>query len=245
MRIRIGWGILVALMARTNTLAGLLMALVAMPLVAGCAVVGLPQGGAFDALPASGVGNDALASPATTPTFFSSNDGYALTLPPGWVADKTNNRDSQTALTALGVADAVLAAQVRTVLDETDARMSMIAIDGGSSLATGPVPTGMAVLMMSAAGGTDRETEQRVADVVDSLTVVDGSIKHSVSSYAAGDAHRFDMLASGDSLSVLVRVYLFTVGDDGVIVVFGCDPSLAAASEPDMDAIIKSLRFGI
>ena len=40
-------------------------------------------------------------------------------------------------------------------------------------------------------------------------------------------------------------MYLFTVGDDGVLVLFGADPTLAEAAGPDMDSIIKSLRFGV
>ena len=62
---------------------------------------------------------------------------------------------------------------------------------------------------------------------------------------AAGDAHRYDLAVHGDSLSVQARVYLFTVGDDGVVVLFGSDPSLADDGRADMDSIIKSLRFGV
>ena len=102
-RIWTGWGILVGLMARTNALPGMLMALLAVPLVAGCSVLGLPPAGAaLDALPAAGVEGDGVPTPGAeaSPTFFSSNDGYALTLPAGWVGVKTKGSASDDALDA-------------------------------------------------------------------------------------------------------------------------------------------------
>ena len=54
-RIRNGWGMLIGHMARSNALPGLLTALLAIPLVAGCTVLGLPPtGAAVDAQPAAG-----------------------------------------------------------------------------------------------------------------------------------------------------------------------------------------------
>ena len=97
-------------MARTNLLPGLLMALLALPLVSGCAVLGLPPtGDALDALPAAGVDGSAPTPGAeASPSLFSSNDGYALTLPAGWVGVKTNSSASAEALDLLSATDPTL-----------------------------------------------------------------------------------------------------------------------------------------
>ena len=70
-------------------------------------------------------------------------------------------------------------------------------------------------------------------------------VERTVASVRAGDAQRYDLTVAGDLLTVQLRAYLFTVGDDGFIVLFGSDPALAAGAASDMEAIVKSLRFGV
>ncbi len=53
------------------------------------------------------------------------------------------------------------------------------------------------------------------------------------------------MTVAGELVTVQLRVYLFTIGDDGFIVLFGSDPAAAASAASDMEAIVKSLRFGV
>jgi len=245
--IRAGWGILVALMARTNTLPGMLVALLAMPLVAGCAVLGLPPTGqALDAQPAAGVDGNSLPTPTAeaSPSFFSSSDGYALTLPAGWVGVNTNGSASSDALDLLSQTDAALGDEARSIIDDTGARMSMIGADS-TEVGVAAVPPGIAILVMSTSGASDTSTQKRISAIVNGLVTLDGPVGHSVQSVAAGDAHRYDLTLHGDTLSIQARVYLFTVGDDGVVILFGSDPTLAAAADLDMDSIIKSLRFGV
>ena len=107
------------------------------------------------------------------------------------------------------------------------------------------VPPGIAILVLSTSGSSDSETQKRISGIVNGLATLDGPVDHSVESVAAGDAHRYDLALHGDSLSIQARVYLFTVGDDGVVILFGSDPTLAATVGADMDSIIKSLRFGV
>jgi hypothetical protein len=233
-------------MTRTNSLPGLLMALLAMPLVAGCAVLGLPPtGDALDAQAAVGVdGTVPTPGAEASPSFFSSNDGYALTLPAGWVGVKTNSNASADALDLLSATDPTLGDEARSIIDDTGARMSMIGTES-SEVGAAPVPPGIAILVMSTSGASDSETQKRVSAIVNGLATLDGPVDHSVESVAAGDAHRYDLALRGDSLSIQVRVYLFTVGDDGVLILFGSDATLADAAGSDMDSIIKSLRFGV
>ena len=98
---------------------------------------------------------------------------------------------------------------------------------------------------MSTDGNSDEDTQERLAAVIDGLSTVDGPIDHSVISVAAGDADEYLLAVRGDELSVRLKLYLFTVGDDGVVVLFGAEPSVFDDAESDMDAIIKSLRFGV
>ena len=246
-RIRNGWGMLIGHMARSNALPGLLTALLAIPLVAGCSVLGLPPtGAAVDAQPAAGA-DGGLPGPSAeaSPSFFSSNDGYALTVPVGWVVRRTNANAANDALSTLSVTDTALGDEAATILDDTGARMSMMGVLASDVGDLTVLPPGIAILVMPTNGASDADTQQRVGDIVGGLTTIDGQIQHHVISVAAGDAHRYDLLLHGDSLSVQLRVYLFTVGDDGVLVLFGSDPSLAADAGPDMDSIVKSLRFGV
>jgi hypothetical protein len=238
---------LIGHMARSNALPGLLTALLAIPLVAGCSVLGLSATGAgVDAQPAAGVdGGLPAPSAGASPSFFSSNDGYALTVPVGWVVQRTNANAANRALDALSGSDATLASEASSILDDTGARMSMMGLQANDLGDPTVLPPGIAILVMPTNGASDADTQQRVGDIIGGLPTVDGTIEHHVISVAAGDAHRYDLLLQGDSLSVQLRLYLFTVGDDGVLVLFGSDPSLASQAGPDMDSIVKSLRFGV
>jgi hypothetical protein len=245
-RIRTGWGMLNGHMARLHALPSLFTALLAVPLVAGCAVLGLPPtGDALDAQPAAGVDSElSTPGPEASPSFFSSNDGYALTLPAGWVGIKTNGNASGQALDLLSTTDATLGDEAAALIDDTGARMSMLGA-ASDDVGVAPVPAGIAILIIPTDGASDSETQKRVAVLVNGLTLVDGPIEHSVISVAAGDAHRYDLIVQGDALSIQLRLYLFTVGDEGVLILCGRDASLAPDTWPDVDAIIKSLRFGV
>lgn len=235
---------LVGLMARTHTVRGLLLALLAVPLVAGCTQLIAPAGGALDVQPALGPDGAVSPAPLASPSFFSSNDGYALALPAGWLSLKANSTVSGDALGDLALADPALGAEADSLLGATNARMSMLAVET-TEIGLVPVPPGLAILVMPTAGASDAETQKRFSAVVNGLTNVDGAIDHSVISVAAGDAHRYDLSIQGDALSVQLRLYLFMIGDDGILLLGGRDAALADANWPDMDAIVKSLRFGV
>lgn|GEM_PF-2872620 len=249
MRIRAGWGILLGLMARITALPGLLVALLAVPLVSGCAALNLPTAGdALDVLPAVGVEGDVPTPGAdSSPTFFSSNDGYALTLPAGWIATKTNGNASRDAFGQLEQQDAALAADATTVMDATGAHLSMAGVDTAdlAGLTEGTLPRGVVIMVMSTNGASDDETQQELGGIVDALGTLNGPVTQGVASVAAGDAHTYDFVVTGDGMSIHARAYLFTVGDDGVIVLFGADPSVVLVDDSDVLSIIKSLRFGV
>ena len=102
----------------------------------------------------------------------------------------------------------------------------------------------MAILVIPSRRGSDG-IEQRVEDILTSLGTVTSEVERTVASVRAGDAQRYDLTLAGDLVTVQLRAYLFTVGNDGFIVLFGLDPALAAGAASDMEAIVKSLRFGV
>jgi hypothetical protein len=241
-----GWGILSVLMQRVTRRSGLLAAIMIAPLIAGCSALGLPDD------PATlGVTGAAFADPAATPApvpspvQLSSNDGYSLTLPAGWIGSRTNNEATRAVFDALIAGDPLLGGEAMALYEneDTDADLSMVAADG-SEIGLVQVPTAMAILVIPARRGSDA-TAQRVESVLRGLSTATSEVERSVTSVRAGDARRYDMTVAGELVTVQLRVYLFTVGDDGFIVLFGSDPAVAAGAASDMEAIVKSLRFGV
>jgi hypothetical protein len=102
----------------------------------------------------------------------------------------------------------------------------------------------MAVLVIRSQRGSD-DTEQRLEDILGVLSTATSEVERSVASVRAGDARRYDLTVAGDLLTVQLRAYLFTIGGDGFVVLFGSDPAVAAGAASDMEAIVKSLRFGV
>ncbi len=240
-----GWGILSVLMQRVTRRSGLLAVLMVAPLVAGCAALGLPD--APDSLDFTGAADvvDPATSPVPVPSpvQLSSNDGYSLTLPAGWVGSRTNNEATRAVFETITVGDPLLGVEASALYEGTDADLSMIAVDG-SEVGLAPVPSVMAILVIPSRRGSE-DTEQRVEDILESLVTVTSEVERTVASVRAGDAQRYDLTVAGDLVTVQLRAYLFTVGDDGFIVLFGSDPTLAASAAADMEAIVKSLRFGV
>lgn len=232
-----------SLMQRISVLPGALAAALVVPLLAGCAALGLPATPAD--LTSQALAGDALpASPTVepSPTRFSSNDGYALTLPPGWVGTRSNSATDRAVVDALIATDAVLGGQASVLLEATDADLSMVGVDAGSML-TEAVPTSIAILVLPSRRGDDLSA--RVAELVETLPTDGSPIGHSVISVRAGDADRYDLSVLGDRIEARLRVYLFTIGDDGILVLFGASVDAPPEAGAAMDAIVKSLRFGV
>jgi hypothetical protein len=231
-------------MPRSRVLPGLLAAVVVLPLLAGCSALGIPDPATgADVLAGAAAGDPAAtAAPAASPVQVSSHDGYTLTLPAGWVGTRTNGSTTQTVLDAITTSDALLGSEAGELFGSADASLSMVAADG-SAVGTVPVPPVMAVLLIPSKGSAD--AQRRVDDVLATLPSITSEVQQTVASVRAGDAQRSDLTVTGVSLTVQLRVYLFTVGDDGIIFLFGSDPAIASAASADIDAIVKSLRFGV
>lgn len=231
------------LMSRSPVKSGLLAASLVLPLLSGCSALGIPDGAPLDLDAAAPEALDpAATSPQPSPIEVSSKDGYTLTLPAGWVSTRTNGETTRAALAELAISDALLGAEAAELYEATGADMSMVAVDA-AEMGLGPWPAVMAVLVVPTPRGSD--SQQLLDDVLGGLGSVTSEIERSVTSVRAGDAQQYDLTLSGDVLTAQLRVYLFTIGDDGIVILFGSDPAFSGDSAPDMDAIIKSLRFGV
>lgn len=230
-------------------LPGLALVLIAAPFLAGCAALGLPPiaGDPFasEGSPEPGATADPGVTPASSPTFFSSHDGYAMTLPAGWAGTSLTPANGGLALQLLGTADPALGTLAQDMVDASGATISML---GGQITQELPdvIPPGVTVAVLRTRGIPDDETRAFVWGLIGDLPGAADTLTHSVVTLPAGDAHRFDLNVEGDVLgSVHLRIYLFSVGDDAIIVTFAANADAFPDALPAFDSIIKSLRFGV
>lgn len=236
---------LIVLMSRNPIKSGLLAAVAVVPLLAGCSALGIPDPATtLDAAALPGeLDPSTTPRPAPSPLQVTSSDGYSLTLPAGWVGTRTNGEATRAVLDAVTFGDALLGEEARGIYDVTDADLSMVAADT-TEIGLASVPSVMAILVIPSQRGSE-DTQQRLEAILEGLATITSEVERSVASVRAGDAQRYDFTVAGDFLTVDLRLYLFTIGDDGIVVLFGADSTLAGNASPDMDAIVKSLRFGV
>jgi hypothetical protein len=241
-------------MRRIAALPALALGLLGGVTLAGCAELGVPDiaGNTVDSIltaPESaepGILVDPAASPTPvgTPAFFSSNDGYVMTIPAGWSATRVSPEETGLVLDLLGGSDPLLADLVRSAVDQTGAWVSMV---GGDMAATGEgdLPPGVAVLVLPDVGSSDEEIQGFVADLIAGIPT-QGQPRHKVVDTPAGDAHRFLLTVVGDAVGpVSVRAFLYSAGPNAVVVAFASAADASRRFEPVFDSMIKSLRFGV
>jgi hypothetical protein len=222
--------------------------------VAGCAELGVPDiaGNTVDSIltapvsPEPGTLVDPGTSPApvSTPAFFSSNDGYSMTIPAGWSATRVSPEETGLVLDLLANSDPLLAGLVRSAVDETGAWVSMV---GGDTSGTsgGAMPPGVAVLVLPGTGASDDAIEGVVSDLI-STVPTQGEPRHKVVATKAGDAHRWLLTVVGDLVGpVTVRAFLYSAGSNAVVVTFASSADTWAQFEPAFDGMLDSLRFGV
>jgi hypothetical protein len=238
-------------MRSVAALPSLVLTLLAVPFLSACSALGIPPlpgqallgAASSSSAPGTTPGTGAATPLALTPTFFSTSDGYAMTLPAGWGAVRVAPNAAAGLLDVLNANDASLAGFARGILAATGARLSMVGADLlDASLV---VPPGVLCLVLPTHGATNDDVEATVQQDIATSPAVDGAVSHTVITVPAGDAHRFELQVRGSGAPVRLRVYLFLVGADAVVLVFGASASGFDAASPSFDAIVKSLRFGV
>lgn len=231
-------------MAPVPRLSRLLFAVLAVPMLAGCAALGLPTipgsssvlGDPLDPSVSPGPSVDGLG------TDVASADGYALTLPAGWVATDLADQDGSALAGALAGTDATLGALAEGALDQSRARLSLLAVDLVSVAEGGWSP---GVLVSAMRTKSDKAAARQMVEKLLSSAPLSSGVDHAVEGFPAGDAHRYDAVIVGDTVDLEVQVYVFRVGGTSFIVGTVAPEDQFAASEPAFDAILKSLRFGV
>jgi hypothetical protein len=221
--------------------------------VAGCSS---PAGAALRAIVAA---PDETATPASTAaaatqapgatddpdatTWFTHRAGYAMAVPPGWLATAMTSAQVDLVADALLESHPELAHAVREALEASGLRVSMLGIDL-SSVAV--VPPLVVVLSQPTDGMRLGQVAGRLGEAIATLPGLDGPPARSEAPGPTGVAIRFDFRLEHEGIgAVLVRCQVFRfAGSAYVVAVAASEPQFQAAS-PTFEAILSSLRFGV
>jgi hypothetical protein len=236
-------------MVSASRRSGLLLAIAAIPALTGCAALGLPQlpgssllepaGQTFDASPGPGGSPD----PAQVMAYVASPDGYSMSIPSGWATVDLSAQDGLALADMLAVIDPGLGALGRLGLETSGARLSLLAVD----LVAAPdasVAPGIVVVTMRTRGMPKDAARSLVEDLLAGAPL-GSQVVHSVQGLPAGDAHRYDAILLGDTVTLQLQAYVFRVGGDSFVVAAVAPSDRFGASQAAFDAIVKSLRFGV
>ena len=226
----------------------LLLAILAIPALSGCAALGLPDLPGSTLLPfGSDVVDlspapDASSAPAAV-GYVASADGYSLSIPGGWGALDLSGEDAFALADAVALVDPRLGELARTGLERSDARLSLVAADLVAAAAGGYSP-GVLVTTMRTRGMEKGAARNLVEDLLAEAPLAADPI-HSVEGLPAGDAHRYDAIVLGDTVDLQLRIHVFRVGGDSFVVAAVAPDDQFEGAQPVFDRIVKSLRFGV
>jgi hypothetical protein len=184
---------------------------------------------------------DATLSGAST--WWAHPHGYAMSLPPGWVAIDLDASSTEQLLSALGTTFPGVEQRIRDVLAATGARGSMLAVDLGADPDAPPV---MIVVARETGGVRPRQMKALVEEELASLPGLRGTPLRTDERRNDAGSLRFDYAIDDPDLgSLRVRSSLYRYGGQAYIVSFVAPESELDAARSDFDAIAASLRFGI
>lgn len=186
-------------------------------------------------------------TPAPTATTFVSTDGYTITLPPQWAALAVDPEDVGPLLDLLGTQQPEVADLVRTYLDLSGARISMITLDNDPEHAGPGIPPNANILVQSSLGLPLDFVAAGVAEVIGRLPGVTTDVTRERVSLPAGDAIRmtFEVSTEGGTgpTGALVS-YLIVRDGDAYVVTFVTLKEQLGRDGPVFDEMIRSLCFG-
>jgi hypothetical protein len=238
-------------MAPVSRITRLLLAVLAVPVLTGCAALGLPElpgsplvpfGAALtDTSPAPG----ASADPAASAGSIASADGYTLSIPSGWAATDLSLEDGMALADAVAVFEPTLGSLGRAAMGlDGSPSLSMAAVDLAAASGGGYAP-GVVVATLRTRGMDKGAARNMVEDLLAQAPLA-ADVSHTVEGLPAGDAHRYDAIVESESGTLLhFRIDVFRVGGVSFVVAAVAPDDQFAGSEPMFDAILKSLRFGV
>jgi hypothetical protein len=186
-------------------------------------------------------------SPTVAPTsfVFTSNDGYAMTIPAGWTATAVGPDDIGLLLSVLGASNPDLANLVRSILDLTHARASMVG--GDLRDASAKVPPNVTVLIQSSGGLPLELVGTVVEQLVNRVPGITGSAAKAKVNLPSGDAIRLDyqVQPSGGGGLISLRTFVILNGSQAFLVTFTAASDRFSDQQPIFDEMVNSLRFGV
>lgn len=229
--------------------ASAVLALSSAVLLGGCAALGIAAPLPAGADPLAVPGTSPLPAlspapaPAASPGYLASAGGWNLSLPAGWTAAELDMLDAAAAGELVSVLEPGLAPLVREGLTRGDARIALLAIDARVAV-TGGLPPSF-VLVAIPTRGLPRDTARTLVEALLAAAPALEAPRHSVVPHPAGDAHRWELRLAGTTGILDLRAELLRIAGDGWLILSVAPDALAEAARPDLDLIVRSLRFGI
>lgn len=237
-------------MTSVPRLSRLLLAVFAVPALAGCSALGLSgvPGVPLTAMTSELV--DASPLPGESPSVtamgtVSSIDGYSLSIPSTWIATDLSSEDGLALTDLLAAVEPALGSVARQGLESDGSpRLSLAAVDPTAE-SDGTYGPGVLVATMRTRG-MEKTAARNLVETLLGETTLAADVAHSVDGLPAGNAHRYDALVVTDSgVTVQLQVHVFRVGGDSFVVAAVAPEDRFAAAQPTFEAIIRSLRFGV
>jgi len=237
-------------MVPVSRLARLLLAVLAVPALTGCAALGLPEMPGAALVPLTTHTVDASLAPSDSGSPLgalgdvASPDGYSLSIPSGWVASDLSTTDGLALADALALVEPDLGALGRTALSDPRApRLSLVAVDAVAAAAGTLAPAVIVATMRTR--GMDKAAARTMVETLLAQAPLATDVIHSVEGLPAGTAHRYDATITGTIGDLQLEIRVFRVGGDSFVVAAVAPADQFAAAQPTFDAIIESLRFGV
>ncbi len=225
------------------------LALSSAVLLGGCAALGLaaplPAGADLPAIAGASPlpALSPVPAPDASPGYLASRGGWTIELPAGWTATELGMLDAAAAGALISVIEPDLAPLASEGLTLGAARIALLAVDARIAL-TGALPPAV-VLVAIPTRGLPRDTARSLVETLLSAAPVLDTPRHSVVPHPAGDAHRWELVLAGAAGPLAVRAELLRVAGDGWLILSVAPEPLAEAARPDLELIVRSLRFGI
>ncbi len=183
------------------------------------------------------------ASSSDQPTWWPHPDGYAMVLPAGWSGMAVDHDQTDEIVASVTAAMPELGARIDLVLEESQARVSAIALD---PTADGEVAPLLVVLAQATEGRRLHAIKSDVRERINGLPNRSGPLSAHDVALPTAKGMRFDYTIDDPDLGELrVFSYLFRFGRTAYLVNFVASAEVAGEAELMFDAIANSLRFGV
>ena len=170
-------------------------------------------------------------------------DGYALTLPAGWVGGSVDRSETDELVDAITDAMPGLGARMEQVLGGSKTRVSAIA--AGEANASGVAPV-LVVLAQPTEGKRTHTIKTEVRERISYLPNLSSPLSAHDVVLPTAEGVRYDYTLDDPDLGELrVFSYLFPIGQKAYLVNFVAPADLAAEAESTFYSIADSLRFGV